>query len=51
MNLTNEQIGQRIKAVRSEKNLTQTQLAQLLGKVCAPCKATKAAKAGFYWIL
>ncbi len=32
MNLTNEQIGQRIKAVRSEKNLTQTQLAQLLGK-------------------
>ena len=27
MNLTNEQIGQRIKAVRSEKNLTQTQLA------------------------
>ena len=32
MNLTNEQIGQRIKAVRLEKNLTQTQLAQLLGK-------------------
>ena len=30
MNLTNEQIGQRIKAVRLEKNLTQTQLAQLL---------------------
>ena len=32
MNLTNEQIGQRIKAVRTEKNVTQTQLAKFLGK-------------------
>ena len=39
MNLTNEQIGQRIKAVRSEKNLTQTQLAQLLGKSLRPVQS------------
>ena len=32
MNLTNEQIGQRIKEVRTEKNITQTQLAKFLGK-------------------
>lgn len=32
MNLTNEKIGQRIKAVRTEKNITQTQLAKFLGK-------------------
>lgn len=32
MNLTNEQIGQRIKLVRTEKNVTQTQLAEMLGK-------------------
>lgn len=32
MNLTNEQIGQRIKTVRTEKNVTQTQLAEMLGK-------------------
>lgn len=32
MNLTNEQIGQRIKTVRTKKNVTQTQLAEKLGK-------------------
>ncbi len=32
MNLTNEKIGQRIKTVRTEKNITQTQLAKFLGK-------------------
>lgn len=32
MNLTNEQIGLRIKTVRTEKNVTQTQLSKFLEK-------------------
>lgn len=47
MNLTNEQIGQRIKTVRAEKMLHRLSLRSFLGKACAPYKATKVAKAGF----
>lgn len=47
MNLTNEQIGQRIKEVRTEKILHRLNLRSFWGKACVPCKATKVVKAGF----
>ena len=51
MNLTNEQIGQRIKAVRLEKNLTQTQLAQLLGKSLRTVQSYESGESRICWIL